>query len=341
MTDRSMLRKLRGRLAHWCRHPAASRVYCTYFDSAYLARGMVMLRSLRRHDPSARILALALDELCARVLCGAFSGDVQVIETETLHAAFPELRPIRQQRSRWAYYATQKPALALFTMGGQPPPAAVTYIDADTWFFSDPSAMLYEIGTASVGISPHRFPASHQSLAVYGRYNAGCIYWRNDETGRRCLADWRDDCLRWCEEAVESGGRFMNQGYLNSWLERYRGVHIVQHPGLNLAPWNVDGHMLAEDGGHVTVDGASLVFYHFSGISRDAEGRWFSHYPFGRQIDLICESIYQPYILAVEAESRKLKESYGIDGTGSVRSMSDWPAAFQFKPSGSAAPPQP
>jgi hypothetical protein len=308
------------------------RVYCTYFDSAYLARGIVMLRSLRRHDPSARILTLALDEQSARAIRDTFGGDVQVIETETLHAAFPELRAIREQRTRRAYYSTQKPALALFAMGGQPRPAAVIYIDADTWFFSDPSIMLDEIGAASVGISPHRFPESFESQTIYGLYNAGCICWRNDETGRRCLADWHDDCVRWCEEAFEADGRYMNQGYLNAWPERYNRVHILQHPGSNLGPWNVDGHMLAVDGGRVTVNCARLVFYHFSRMERDTEGRWFSYHPFGRQNDLICESIYWPYIEAVEAEGRKLKQSYGIEGIGTAPSMSKWPAAFQFKP---------
>jgi hypothetical protein len=336
------LRKAREWLKYWFRQPVASRVYCTYFDSAYLARGIVMLRSLRLHDPSARIFVLALDESCAHVLQNSCDRGVHVIETETLHAAAPELRRIREQRSLWAYYATQKPALALYIMESEPRPAAVAYIDADTWFFGDPSPMVREIGSASVGLSPHRFPASSQHLTIYGVYNAGCIYWRNDETGRRCLTDWRDDCLKWCEETAEPDGRFMNQGYLNRWPERYPGVHVVQHPGSNLAPWNIDSHLLAHDGERVTVDGQPLIFYHFSGISRDPEGQWFCHYPrFERQFDLACKSIYHPYILAVEAESRRLKELCGIDGMGSVRPMSDWPVAFQFRPPACAGGLQP
>lgn len=320
----------------------ASHVYCTYFDSAFLARGITMLRSLRRHDPAARILVLALDELCARVLRDCFASDLRVIETETLHTAVPELRRIRDQRSAWAYYATQKPALVLFTMESVPRPEAVIYIDADTWFFGGPSPMFKEIGAASVGISPHRFSDSLQHLIIYGRYNAGCIYWRADETGRRCLTNWRDDCLEWCAEQVQPDGRFMNQGYLNLWPERYPGVHIVQHSGSNLAPWNVDGHLLGRDGEGVTVDGQPLIFYHFSGVSRDTEGQWYSHYPrFERHFDLVCELIYHPYILALEAESRWLKGAYGIEGTGTVRSMSEWPSVVQFRPSARSAILQP
>ena len=108
------------------------------------------------------------------------------------------------------------------------------------------------------------------------RINAGCIYWRSDQTARRCAADWRDDCLEWCDERVCADGRFMNQSYLTRWPERYTGVHIIRHPGVNLGPWNVDGHLLRRDGGSLRVDGRPLIFYHFSGIVRDREGRWYS-----------------------------------------------------------------
>ena len=58
---------------------------------------------------------------------------------------------------------------------------------------------------------------------------------------------WRDDCLAWCDEQPQPDGRFMNQGYLNRWPERYSAVHPIRHPGVNLAPWNVDAHTLGRE----------------------------------------------------------------------------------------------
>ncbi len=290
-----------------------------------------MLDSLLRHDPTAEILALALDELCASVLRQRYAKRVRVVETETIHAFEPRLRTIRQQRSAWAYYATQKPALALFAMGSHPQPESVMFIDADTWFFSDPRPMFDEIGAASVGLSPNRFHAATEHLAIYGLYGAGCVYWRNDETGRRCLVDWREDCLNWCDESPQPDGRFMNQGYLTKWPERYPDVHVMQHPGSNLGPWNVDGYHLARERECVTVDGRPLIFYHFSGLNRDVEGQWYSFYPhLDRQFDVACQWIYLPYLMALERESRRLKEEIGVEGAGTVRAISQWPAAVQF-----------
>lgn len=309
------------------------RVYCTYFDSAYLARGIAMLRSLRRHDPNARILVVALDELSRRAVLARFGPRIRVIGTGPLHTAVPDLRDAQAARSPWAYYATQKPVVAQFAMESHPRPECVVYIDADTWFFAEPTPFFEEVGEASVAISPNRFPPALQHLESFGRYCAGFIYWRNDQTARRCLTDWRDDCLDWCAEQPQPDGRFMNQGYLNRWPERYPAVHLVQHPGMNLAPWNIDGHHLDRNPAGITVDGSPLIFYHFHGLERQPDGRWFTKFPhLERQLDLARDAIYLPYLAAVEAERRGLIEDFGVEGTGAVRPTWDTPPILEFAP---------
>lgn len=310
-----------------------SRVYCSCFDSLYLAQGIAMLRSLRRYQPQAEIHVLAFDDLCAGILDEVFAGAVRVIRLETLHARFPGLRNLGDGRSRWASYATQKPAFARFTLENRPQPSSVTFIDADTWFFADPAPMYEEIAGASIALSPHRFTATTGHLAVYGEYNAGCIYWRGDETGRQSTADWERECLEWCEERLSGDGRFMNQGYLNRWPARYANVHVIRHPGVNLAPWNFDGCRIARGGAGITVNDLPLIFYHFSGIMRDAGRRWYSFYPHaGPQFELVHEAIYGPYLLTVTNESDRLRQAYGIDGVGSVRSLLIGPDATRLHP---------
>ena len=304
-----------------------NRAYCTYFDSHYLAQGITMLRSLQQYDPHAPIHVLTFDDLCTLVLNDIFMGTVRVTRLQTLRARFPALGAL-SGRARWAVYATHKPAFASFTLETAD---AVTFIDADTWFFADPEPMYREIGNASIGLSPHRFPAAKTGLKVYGLYNAGCIFWRGDATGRQCLTDWSGDCIEWCDERLPGDGRFMNQGYLNCWPERYPGVHVIEHPGVNLAPWNLDGHRLAHGAGGVMVDDAPLIFYHFSGLTRDIRGRWHSIYPlraanrrwysFRTPNGLTQDVLYAPYLRAVEAESRLLVKHYGLEGLGSVRDV--------------------
>jgi len=311
--------------------PFRKRIYCTYFDSLYLAQGLTMLRSLRKYDPPATICVLAFDDICAQVLRDLLGAEIQLIALETLHEYDPSLKACRRDRTLWAFYSTHKPALAQFVLERALPGASVIYIDADTWFFSNPAPAFEEIGGAPIGLSPHRFHARTQHLERYGLYNAGCICWDTSDTARECLRDWRNDCIQWCHEDVCPDGRFMNQGYLNRWPDRYTGVHFIRHPGINLASWNLDSHVLKREG-RIRVDGQPLVFYHFSGIARDEHGQWQCLYRhFHRQTDLAIRAIYVPYVRAVESERRMLKRTYGIDGTGSVRSHSIGPDAVRIE----------
>ena len=185
-----------------CETARQTRTYCTYFDSCFLAQGLVMLRSLRQHDPSAGIHVLALDALCARVLGDVFGGTVARITLDTLQAGHPELPALRATRSLWAFYATHKPVLARFLLEKGAPGAPVLFVDADPCFFGDPSPIFTELSAATIGLSRHRFHAGTKHLFSYGIYNAGCIYWRACASARQCVADWEADCVSWCGEDV-------------------------------------------------------------------------------------------------------------------------------------------
>lgn len=302
------------------------RTYCTYFDSHYLAQGIVMLRSLRRFDPRAAIRVLALDESCERVLRDVFQSSIRVTGMGELHSQKPQLGALRESRTAWAYYATHKPAFVRFVLESAPRPTSVTFVDADMLFFADPAPAYEELGAAAIGLSPHRFPPAAQGLAIYGIYNAGWVYWRAGAEAEQCLADWERECMACCDPEAQPDGRFMNQGYLNAWPNRYPHVHILNHPGVNLAPWNIDGHLLKRNWAKLSVDGRPLVCYHFSGLLRGESGSWYSAYPLPRQSDIARKTIYDPYLDAVESEGRRLSKSHGLEGIGSVRSMSLGPA---------------
>jgi hypothetical protein len=118
----------------------------------------------------------------------------------------------------------------------------------------------------------------------------------------------------------------MNQGYLDHWPKRYTGVHILRRPGVNLAPWNIDNHLLTSDRAGVAVDGQPLIFFHYSGLVPDIEGAWRSfHGDRHKQLEFVKESIYGPYLAAVEGERRMLRRAYSIEGIGSVRTGADEP----------------
>jgi hypothetical protein len=297
------------------------RRWVTYFDSHYAARGVAMIESLLRHDPQAAVTVLCQDERVEAVLANELDGRVTTVRPEELLAFEPRLAAAVGHRSPWERMATMKPALITWMLERAPPEEPIAFIDADTWFFSDPSPVFAEVAAASVALSPHRFSARTAHLADAGTFNAGFGIWRRDEAGRRCGRDWIEDCLRWCYDRKEPGGRFMNQGYLDAWPSRYAGrVAIIDHPGANLALWNVDSLPLARKDDGLDVDGRPVVFFHYSSMGTNAAGDWYSLHPLPRRLaPLLRETIFAPYFTAVAAISARLRRRHGISGTQSSR----------------------
>ena len=139
----------------------------------------------------------------------------------------------------------------------------MTYLDADLMFFSDPEALFDEMGDASVLITPHRFAPEYAHHAINGIYNVQFLPFRRDERGLTTLNWWHDRCIEWCYYRLEDG-KLGDQKYLDDWPERFPGVHVLQHSGGGLAPWNISQYDVHEGpGGRVLVDDDPLVFFHY------------------------------------------------------------------------------
>ena len=71
----------------------------------------------------------------------------------------------------------------------------------------------------------------------FGIYNVGWVSVRRRDDGIAALRWWRERCIEWCYDRVE-GDRFADQRYLDRLPELFAGVHVIEHLGANLAPWN-------------------------------------------------------------------------------------------------------
>ncbi|WP_109046807.1 hypothetical protein [Azospirillum sp. TSA6c] len=273
--------------------------YCTYFDKNYLSRGLALLDSLRRHATPFHLHILCLDAETHAHFLQRPSLDVTPVALETLEAFDPALLEAKANRRKVEYYFTCTPAWCLFLLKTRPDTGRLTYLDADISFFLSPSLIFDEIANSSVAIIPHRFSAVNYRTRIAGIFNVGWITWRRDRTGLSCLEEYRCKCLDWCYD-YHDGTRFADQRYLDDWPSRYPNVHIIESKGANLAPWNIDTHLLTVRDGAVFVDDEPLIFYHFHGLKQGADGRFNrdiegyvrnSRAPDERALDLI----YTPY----------------------------------------------
>lgn len=289
-------------------------ILATLFDKAYLLKGLALIRSLQQHQADFRLFVLALDDASYSAVCAL--NDRRVIATTFYSELFSDT-------ALGAALAGRTKAEACYTLTPLWTRAVmqsfqlshITYLDADSFLFGAFDPFYAEIGDASVGIVPHRFPERMKwREKENGIFNVNGVYFRNDATGCRALDAWAAQCLAWCFNRTERAGDgsllFGDQGYLDAFPERY-GAHVVNNIGINLAPWNQEQYEYAFDNGNLYViqkDGARVTqiekvrLYHFHELSMNLDGSpttaW-QRPTFRRGNHPLCEPViehlYKPY----------------------------------------------
>lgn len=320
------------------------RHFCTYFDHRYLPRGLTLIRSLRRYHRQAQFHILALDEKCRQMLDALAIPGVQAIALAELEAFDPELPQTRANRTLIEYYFTCTSCFPRYLLHTRPQIDLLTYLDADIQFFASPEIVFSAIGAASIAITPHRFSPERLALARYGVYNVGWVSWRNDATGRRCLDDYRADCLDWCHDRLE-GERFADQKYLDKWPGAYPNVCVLEHPGVNAASWNINNYRVRTAGDTVLLSGHPLVFWHHSALREQPNGRWSVALDGQSKTwhPALLEQVINPYLQDLNGAIAELEARFGAyrEDTVHIRYSPDRPHALASEPVTETAPPPP
>jgi len=250
----------------------ATRQFCTLFDINYLPRGLVLYRSLERTGTDFRLHVFCMDEESEQVLRRLSLPRLVVVPLRELERHDPALLSVKPTRTQVEYCWTATPAVCLYVLDAYPDAAEVTYLDADLMFFSSPEALFDEMGDAATMIVPHRYAPEHRwKEPESGTFNVEWLTFRRDSDGLAALQWWHDRCIEWCYFRVEDG-KMGDQKYLDEFPSRFGRVHVLEHPGGGLAPWNVTNHKLDGTPEHVLVDGRPLVFFHYHSLRLYAPG---------------------------------------------------------------------
>lgn len=290
------------------------RDFCAYFDHRYFDRGVAMYESLLRVCPQARLFVLCLSSQCHDAFVRLALPNLIPIRLEDFEAGNAALAAAKANRSLVEYYFTCTPWLMDWLLRTRPEIETITYLDGDLFFFSDPEPIFRSFDGYSSLIIGHRFPPQRRHMEAYGLYNVGWVSFRRDADGLACLGWWRDRCLEWCHDRLE-GDRFGDQKYLDRFPELFKGVLVLEHPGANLAPWNIGNHRLTAREGRIFVDGQDLIFFHFHNFKRLAGPLWrvnhrdnfIPRYPF------LARLLYRPYVRAL-ARARDIGMRGGLTG---------------------------
>lgn len=297
--------------------------YCTLFDSFYLTRGLALYRSLVRSGEVFNLYIFCFDDLTFTLLGKMALPQVTLVSLREFET--PKLLAAKTSRTRGEYCWTCTPHVIRYTLDRFKLPE-LTYLDADLYFFQKPSILLEEFRSdgASILITEHRYTPAYDQSRTSGVYCVQFITFRSDSNGLATLQWWQDRCLEWCYARVEEG-KFGDQKYLDDWLTRFKGVHVLKHLGGGVAPWNVQQYKVSEG---PKVNGVPVVFYHFHALKWLSTGHFdiCGGYRISRNA---VRFLYAPYLEILReslAEVRKLDAGFQA---GKIEPARGWKVPFQ------------
>lgn len=290
------------------------RYYCTLFDSFYLSRGIVLYNSLKETAKDFHLYIFAFDDLSKNILEKSGLEHATIISLKDFET--PELLEVKKIRTKAEYCWTCTPStisyvLKIFKVDH------CTYIDSDLLFFSDPSVLVDELSEngKTVLITEHRFsriPKIYEQKRA-GRFCVQFVTFINESGSLEVLDKWRRQCIEWCYSRYEDG-KFGDQKYLDHWPDVYDNIHVLEHQGGGIAPWNNDQYSFKKEYESLTGFNRSgkikftVVFYHFQYVKLLENGSvdigWY-YIP-----KSVKKLFYEPYLLKILEVEKKLNENF-------------------------------
>lgn len=282
-------------------------VFCTFFDSNYLAQGLSMINSLFKVTKESIIYVFPTDDASLFALNNLIDPRLKVISLSEIKNEFPEIENIKKERSVAEFSYTFKGFICQYIFNNYKSFDFLTYLDSDLFFFSSPMPIFKELKNSSVGITSHNFHWLNYHQKKYGDFNAGWISFKNNKEAFKCLEEWRRDCTDWCFAYLEAD-KYADQKYLNSWPKKYTGVNVIKNKGANVAPWNVKKFNLKFLNGEIYIDNHKLIFYHFSNLIQIKKNIFKTNLSrvFVKTNGILKYKIYIPYIKSLISNNYKV-----------------------------------
>jgi hypothetical protein len=266
-----------------------------------------MYDSLQKHCKEFHLYIFAFNDASYNVLTAMNLPHVTVISLGEFEDE--ELLRVKPARTQGEYCWTCTPSTILYILTNYDVDHC-TYLDSDLYFFSSPQPLIDEMGGNSILITPHRYTSRYDQSRKSGIYCVQFVTFRKDDNGMTALNWWRNACIEWCYNRSEDG-KFGDQKYLDDWPTRFRGVHVLEHLGGGVAPWNMQQYTFYKetDGkrmGKVTGKGKTfeVIFFHFHSLMF-VTPEYFSPRPRYRRTDSVISLLFNPYVKKIKSVREK------------------------------------
>lgn len=223
-----------------------------------------MCRSILDHDPDIDVVILLVDRKRPLTI---EDDRIRIIWSED--TSFPNYLQSAFRYNIIELNTALKPHVAAMLLRQY---EKVIYLDPDTFAFNSLRPLLTDMNTYDVLLSPHAlapYTDSHRpnevDLLRFGAFNLGFFAVRNKPSAQAMLAWWDLRCQRDCWYEP-SQGLGVDQKWMDLAPSFFDGIHVIKHPGVNVAFWNLHERTIARrpDGAWTVNGDHPLIFVHFS-----------------------------------------------------------------------------
>ena len=244
-------------------------VFCTIVSRLRAFQAIALFMSLKNVSPKYQIYVLCVDSSTYNLFSKMKFSNVRLVRAQEL--SDKKLEEVKKQRKLNEYCWTLKPVFIEKLFIENPSIVRVTYIDADLFFWNNPSKVFINQPDSNVLLSRGDIiipmlplPLIKLLQDLMGLYNSGFISFKRNKEAQECLSWWKNCCLDSCISTPESG-KFGDQKYLDEMPKLFLGVDEITTPGVNIGHWNNANHQFEFFDGVLCADNRKLICYHFSG----------------------------------------------------------------------------
>ena len=280
--------------------------YCTLFNIKYLSRAIALHESMERNIEEYRLYMFAFDDISYDILQKNNLSNVEIIHYKQFET--DELLMIKKERNIKEYLWTVTPFTIDYVFNNYNVENC-TYIDADIYFFNNPILVFSETPEFNTIVTEHRYYKKYNQTNTSGRFCVQFNTFIRTENSLEILKDWKKSVANWCYERHENG-LFGDQMYLNDWPTKFKNVHIAEHLGIGIAPWNVLNYKLIKD--HIGVNfyevnrkaRTKIIFFHFHGL-KIYSNKWadMGNYSINKSVYI---HIYKPYLISIRKANNQI-----------------------------------
>ncbi|MCC2596133.1 hypothetical protein LKR43_07255 [Pusillimonas sp. MFBS29] len=250
------------------------KYFFTSINNAYIPKAITLAESLRRvYGEEAHVTCMLSDAVREDIDYSAFD---EILTIEDLDLPVPSLEAWIFKHSVVELCTAVKP-WAFKKIFQRHNAETVLYMDPDTVAYSPLDEIYETLPQQPVILTPHvSVPAQDEDDLLdgemlgclrHGVFNLGFLALANHGEGISFLDWWAQRCLDWCYDDGPKG-LFTDQRWVDLAPCFFPTLHVLRHPGYNMATWNLYYRTLSRAAdGTINVNGnLPLRFFHFSGF---------------------------------------------------------------------------